>query len=177
MSSIKREQGFVGYEYHEVTIKKQYVTLYIDSYENFGWELEKEKSTVQNVGSVTLEFKRDRKIRNKAELTRLQRQFDALVEQIDHLEGKKVWKASIFAYILGVIGCGFMAGSVMSMSFMNNIILMVVLAVPGVILWIVPYVVYRHIKNKKTTEVNPLIDEKYEEIYEVTKRAHSLLGV
>ncbi|WP_198401180.1 hypothetical protein [Erysipelothrix larvae] len=177
MKAMNEEKNFVGYEYQDVTVKNAYVNLYVDSYENFGWEFEDKKSATHNVGSTTLVFKRDRKIRNKAELTRLQRQFDSLVEQVDHLETKKVFKASAIAYILGVIGCGFMAASVMVMSFLSNTMLMIILAIPGVILWIIPYLVFRHIKNQSTLEVTPMIDEKYDEIYDVSMRANSLLSV
>ena len=59
-----------------------------------------------------MKFKRDRKVRNKAELTRLQRQFDSCVSEIESLERSKYLRASVFAYIIGVVGTAFMAGSV-----------------------------------------------------------------
>lgn len=58
-----------------------------------------------------IQLKRDRKILNKAELTRLQRNFEACVSEIQTLHGRKTSVASVCSLILGVIGAAFMAGS------------------------------------------------------------------
>lgn len=174
--TIKKANQFIGFEYKDKTIKKAYVSLYTDSYENFGWELDSMSNNLQSPNTVNMKFKRDRKIRNKAELTRLQRQFDSLVEQIDALERSKNSFATAMALLIGIIGTAFMAGSVFAISYGENIPLMIVLAVPAFMGWAAPYFVYEHIRKNKTKTIEPLIDEKYEEIYEVTKRANSLLG-
>ncbi len=176
MEKRQNRERFVGYEYKEVTIKKNYVSLYIDSYENFGWIFEKEKASLQKVGSQVLEFKRDRMIRNKAELTRLQRQFDSIIEEIEYLERNKTLKASVIAYILGVIGCAFIAASVFAITYALNIPLMIVLSVPGFICWMLSYILYVRIKMYRTQEIAPLIEDKYDKAYEVTKRASALIA-
>jgi len=62
--------------------------------------------------AVTLNFKRDRKIRNKAELSRLERQFITYADEVQKLEREKSFVASVAAYVIGVIGAGFTAGFV-----------------------------------------------------------------
>jgi hypothetical protein len=74
---IRNGQRVVGFEYKDVTIKRELASLYADSYPNFGWTLEDTTSPLSSINSVTMKFKRDRKLRNKVELTRLGRQFDA----------------------------------------------------------------------------------------------------
>lgn len=175
MTQIEKANDFVGYEYQEIKINKQNRNIYIDSYENFGWKFEREKAIPQSVGCISLEFKRDRKIRNKSELTRLQRQFDALIEQIDYLEKNKTLNATIIACIVGVIGCGFMAASVMNFVYLNNIVAMILFAIPGFLCWILPIFVYNRFKTQKTIELTPRIETLYDEVYEVTKRASNLL--
>lgn len=54
-------------------------SVYADSFGSFGWIAEGIGEAVGKVDPVVMKFKRDRKIRNKAELTRLQRQFEACV--------------------------------------------------------------------------------------------------
>ena len=76
------DKAFVGYEYQEVAVKNGMTSVYADGYENFGWKLEKSDVALGKPDSVIMKFKRDRKIRNKPELTRLQRQFDAIVSEI-----------------------------------------------------------------------------------------------
>ena len=168
------DKTFVGYEYQEVAVKNGMTSIYADGYENFGWKLEKSDFALGKPDSVVMKFKRDRKIRNKPELTRLQRQFDAIVSEIVSLEASKRVKASIAAYVVGIIGTAFMAGSVFAIT--SGLLLpCIILAVPAFIGWLLPYFLYRSIEKKKTASVTPLIDSKYDELYTVCERANGLL--
>jgi hypothetical protein len=176
MSEItKNGHQFVGYEYKDITVKRSMETVYTDGYPYFGWALEGTSTPLQNVGSVTMKFKRDRKIQSKVELTRLQRQFEACAAEIDHLERSKVTGASVWAYSIGLAGTAFMAGSVFANQD-DQLILSIILAVPGFIGWIIPYFSYRGIHKKRTGKVTPLIDQKYDEIYEVCEKGSNLLS-
>lgn len=168
------ENKYVAYEYTEATVKRSMEAVYTDNCESFGWSLEGTATPVGKVDSITMTFKRDRKIPNKAELTRLQRQFDAHVCEILSLEQSKYMKASAVAYVLGVMGSAFMAGSVFAV-VAHNIPLCIVLAVPAFLGWIAPYFCYRSISRKKTSELTPLIEKKYDELYEVCEKASCLL--
>lgn len=68
------------------------------------------------VGKNLLCLRRDRKIINKAELTRLQRNFEDCMRQVDMLERSKTSKASAAAISIGIIGTMFMAGSVFAVT-------------------------------------------------------------
>lgn len=170
------ENNFVGYEYQDVTARGAMASVYADGYENFGWTLEGTSNQTVKVDSVVMKFKRDRKIRNKAELTRLQRQFDACVSEIQSLEFSKYLKASTIAYVIGVIGTAFMAGSVFAITS-DMVALCVILAVPGFLGWIIPYLCYRSISKKKAAELTPVIDQKYDELYSVCEKGNALLCV
>lgn len=174
MEKNMNEKNFIGYEYQDVTAKRGMVSLYLDGLENFGWESEGKSSVVGKPDSICIKFKRDRKIRNKAELTRLQRQFDAGILEIQSLEFSKYVKASAVAYAIGIVGTAFMTGSVFAVTS-NMVALCIVLAIPGFAGWVLPYLCYRSIIKKKSTEVTPLIDKKYDEIYEVCEKANGLL--
>lgn len=171
----KNADGFVGYEYKDVTVKRAMESVVADGYENFGWKLEGTSVPIQSIGSVTMKFKRDRKIRNKAELSRLQRQFDAAVAEIDRLEVSKVVGASAAAYGVGIVGAAFMAGSVFAVTG-GAVPLSIVLAVPAFVGWILPYFLYNNLRRKKTDQVAPLIDQKHDEIYELCEKANGLLS-
>lgn len=171
----KSSNSFVGYEYKDVTVKQEVEAIYSDSYPNFGWELENTSVPFAGVGTVTMKFKRDRKIRNKAELTRLQRQFDSLAGEIVTLEHSKVIGAATVAYVIGVIGTAFMAGSVFAL-LADMLPLSIVLAIPAFIGWIIPYFCFTKIRKNKTAEIEPLIDQKYDEIYAVCEKANGLLS-
>jgi hypothetical protein len=152
-------------------------SVYADGYAAFGWELENTFKPLAGVAKVTMQFRRDRKIRNKAELTRLGHQFDSLVSEIAVLERSKFFIASVIAYIIGTIGTALMAGSVFAVTAsVPYIPLCVILGIPALAGWLIPYFLFANIRARKTEQVTPLIDGKHEEIYEICERANSLLA-
>ncbi|MCL2889546.1 MAG: hypothetical protein FWE65_03880 [Eggerthellaceae bacterium] len=171
----KNGNGFVGYEYKSVTAKRCNAELLADSYPSFGWSLEGASTPIGSINSVNMRFKRDRKIRNKAELTRLQRQFESQLDEIETMEISKTLGASIAAYTIGILGTAFMAGSVFAF-LADMVALCIILAVPGFIGWAAAYLSYVNIRKKKTEKLVPIIDGKYDEIFEVCERANSLLA-
>ena len=109
--TTKNGKNYVGYEYRDVTVDGNMEALYVDSYESFGWQFEGRQPSLLGIttGMVSLKFKRDRKILNKAELTRLQRNFDSCVSEITRMEQSKASYASVIAFTIGIIGTAFMA--------------------------------------------------------------------
>ena len=125
---------------------------------------------------TTLHLKRDRKIINKMELTRLQRHFEACINEIKTLESSKTQMATVWALVVAVVGTAFMAGSTFAVVHEPPIIwLCILLAIPGFIGWILPWSLYQRIRKKQTEKLQPLIEAKQEEIYEICEKGHSLL--
>lgn len=169
------ENTYVGYEYTNITVKRSIANLYRDSYENFGYELESTGEVLGKIDSVSMKFKRDRKIKNKPELIRLQRKFDACANDIISLEASKYMFASVLAYIIGIVGTAFMTGSVFCATA-GMVLPCIILAIPAFIGWILPYFVYKNTVRKKTEEVTGFIEEKYDEIYEICEKAYGLVN-
>lgn len=170
----KKSNEFVGYEHKEVTVSNRMEQVYSDGYVNFGWIPDGTLTHSRGASLVTLKFKRDRNIRNKAELTRLQRQFEGCVSEIEMMERLKGLTASIAAYVIGLIGTAFMAGSMFAYKA-SLLPLSILLAVPGFIGWIASYPCYRTVRKRKTRKMDPLISAKQDEIYETCKKAFVLL--
>ena len=106
----------------------------------------------------------------------MQRQFDVCVGEIVALEKSKTTNATITARFIGLIGCAFLAGSVFAITATPpNILLCVIFGLPGIVGWILPYFVYKAMGSKRSQKVEPLIDAKYDEIYEVCEKANGLL--
>lgn len=182
MEDSRRNNGFVGYEYKEVTAGGQMVSLLLDGYENFGWEIKETlpaggmRGVPGSSGETLIRLKRDRKILNKAELTRLQRNFEACVREIQTLEQRKTSAATAYAIILGVIGTAFMAGSTFAVTAQPaHYVLCILFAVPGFLGWIFPYFLYRKVAERQTKKITPLIEAKYDEIYEICEKGNRLL--
>lgn len=176
------QRGFTGYEYKEVTAESSRASFLIDGYECFGWELDenfpesRKTGNAGNLKKMVIRLKRSRKIVNKMELTRLQRNFEACVNEIDTLEKAKTSTAALCAITVGIIGTAFMAGSVFAVTAEPpRIILSVILAVPAFLGWIIPYFLYKRMVRKQTEKLTPLIEEKQEEIYGICEKGSKLL--
>lgn len=178
----KKSVNFVGYEYKEIVAESSQASFLLDGYENFGWEPdEKVMRNAENSGlphqkKTVIRLKRNRKIINKMELTRLQRNFEACVDEIDKLEAVKTSTATIYALAVGIIGTAFVAGATFAVTAETpHIILCILLAIPGFIGWIVPFFLYKRELGKQRVRVTPLIEEKYDEIYEICEKGNRLL--
>ena len=149
----KYEVGHIGYEYRAITVPGELSSLCLDSYPCFGWERDPNHERTApdrrlrpaGGGSgkkpgTTLYFRRNRSLGNRAELTRLQRNFDSCIAELQALERSKTAAATIAALGVALLGCGFMAGSTFAVTAEPPIIwLTVLLAIPGFLGWIVPY--------------------------------------
>lgn len=171
-----RSKNFTAYEYKEITVDMEQASLYMDAYENFGWETDEKLRSSPALGKVTLHFRRDRKIVNKAELTRLQRNFDACMEEIKALEASKKSMATAVSIAVGLVGTAFMAGSVFAITAATPMVpLCIILAVPGFIGWLLPGFLFQKMVRRRTKKVAPLIEEKYDELYAVCEKGSKLL--
>lgn len=176
MSEI-REDGarFTGYEYKEITAQGETAAMYLDCYQSFGWVLDKRAQD----GAAKSKFvlKRERRIVNRTELTRLQRHFEACMDEIASLERSKSANAAMAAISTGILGTAFMAGSVFAVTHEPPLyVLSVILAIPGFVGWALPYFVYQKLLARRVKVVAELVDQKYDEIYDICEQGNKLLS-
>lgn len=78
---------------------------------------------------------------------------------------------------MGILGTAFMAGSTFAVTAdPPQILLCIILAIPGFLGWIFPYFLYKRSVRKQTEKITPLIEEKYDEIYEICEKGNKLLN-
>jgi len=176
MSDItKGGAQFIGYEYKEIDPQERYASLYLDCYQSFGWIADERTRETGAKGKIVL--KRDRKIVNKMELTRLQRHFEACVDEIRVLEKSKTANATMWAIVVGFIGTAFLAGATFAAVHEPPFyVLCAVLAVPGFIGWALPYFIYQKLAAKRAKAVAELAEQKYDEIYGICEQGNQLLN-
>ena len=179
-------KDFVAYEYLSINVKASKEPLYIDCYENFGWELVNNNALVDSQDYfintsingdrlINLKFRRDRKIKNKAKLMVLQRKMEENLEEIERLEKQPELIAIIWALVIGLIGCGFMAGSVFAITAADpRYALCVVFGILGFIGWGLGYYMYVKIKKDKKHENVVLIEEAYNSLYDNCEQGKKL---
>ena len=177
MSEVKRAgKDFIGYEYKELNTGSHQFSLCLDCYKNFGWKPDESFPITQKGQHSVIQLKRDRKIINRMELTRLERNFEACIAEIDTLEKAKFRGARICALTVGVTGTAFWAASTFAATHAPPLIeLCILLAVPGFLGWILPYFLYCKLKADKSEKIAPLIEQKYDEIYVLCEKGNKLL--
>ena len=177
MSAI-REDGapFVGYDYKEIPVDGESAAFRLDCYQNFGWEVDDRVSESARRKKGKLVLRRDRKIVNKMELTRLQRHFEACIHELEELERSRTSGATICAILVGLVGTGFLAGATFAATHQPPmIVLTILLAIPGFLGWILPYFLYRAMVRRRARVVDELMEKKYDEICEICEKGHQLL--
>lgn len=190
MTGGRRQESasYVGYEYREISVPREYASLCLDSYPCFGWEEDPNQGRPGRRRSPaipaapgpkemeTLCFRRARSISGKAELTRLQRNFDSCIAELRALERSKTTRAAAAALTSGVLGTAFMAGSTFAAVSTPPVVwLTILLAIPGFLGWILPYFLYRAMVRWKAAQIEPLMEQKYDEINEICERGSRLL--
>ncbi|MGN0350240.1 MAG: hypothetical protein ACI4ES_01210, partial [Roseburia sp.] len=106
----------------------------------------------------------------------LQRNFESCVREIEMLEKSKTSTATVYALIIAVLGTAFMAGATFAVTAQPpDVAWCILLAIPGFIGWILPYFVYRKVMGNQIEKLTPLIEDKYDEIYEICEKGNRLL--
>ena len=103
-----QEKDFIAYEYTSKTVKAEEQARIADLYEAFGWEIVSVSPTALN--GVTLSLRRDRKLKHRQELLRLERQAENTLKTIEGLNRSKTLASGIFAYVFGIIAALVLGG-------------------------------------------------------------------
>ena len=92
------------------------------------------------------------------------------------MEQAKRTQGMIAALTVGILGTAFMAGSTFAAVATPPIIwLTILLAIPGFLGWVLPYFLYRAAVRRKTVQIEPLMEQKYDEINEICEKGSRLL--
>ena len=200
---MSNKENFVAYEYKNVTVKRNSAGMYIDCMENFGWSLVENDgydvgslltnlnpvnlgkniaNAAQSFGetadpseTMTLKFKRDRRIENKQQLDKLEREYEEALSAIHKVERKNVAQTMGISLGTGIIGTLFIGLAVYNFVF-SNIILGVLFAAVGAIGWAIGFFSNMKIGKKKSTQTEPYVQEQLNIVYSTCEKAHALLA-
>ena len=160
------EKNFVMYEYATKSVSVKDQTRAIDMYEALGWEVT--SVTPSTVNGVTISLKRDRKVKHKQELRKLERQAEELLSSIEGLERAKTLSASIFSYTFGIVSSLIFGGGLCLAMLAGGSVpafaVGILLGLAGIALCAVNYPIYKKLTAKKTKQIMPVIDDNEEKL-------------
>lgn len=169
------EKNYITYEYKSVKCKKVDNASIVDTYLSLGYQVTNVDDSKTSFDTIS--FKRDRQIKHKTELNRLEKKITDLMNQNKKLEKEKSKKPSIIAYVLGSISALIM-GTGMSLTMIEHnptlFIVGVVIGIIGIILMVLNYFFYNKNYKKNVEEANLLIEENLEKIATVCVQADKL---
>ena len=171
------EQDFRNYEYMTVSTGMGSVGETVNRYASLGWEPDGRRDGLLN---ATLTFRRDRSIKGKERLNRLQICIEDNVEGIRMLEESKSKGSMIFALAFGIAAALLFGGGMSLIMFSTTpvvlwaIIVGVSMGVIGGVLAAINYPIFVRLVKRKTARVNPIIEKKREEIFTLCQEAHGI---
>lgn len=167
---------YIAWEYKEIPADSKDTSLLLDCYECFGWQQDENRPPRPGRRPAVLSLKRDRRLVNRMELTRLQRNFESCLQEITQLEHTRARAGVLPALLVALAGTAFMAGAVFAVTAdPPRYLLTILLALPAFAGWILPLFLRRALQQRSARRVQPLIEAKYEEIWQLCEKGHALL--
>lgn len=168
------------YDYKTVETDSRSSSEVMDYHEALGWELAGSNEGI--TGRIALTFRRNRKIKNKEQLNRIQVRLDDAVEGIRVLEKSKTKSALMAAIAIGTAGSLTFGGGLsicILLPLMSNLVSYVVgcfLGVVGFGVCGLGYLAYVKLRAKNTAKINVLIDKKRDGIADLCEEAQRILS-
>lgn len=182
-------KDFVVYDYLTIEVNPEQEQLYVDCYQNFGWEFVSSSGNnpnqdyyvnnpnINQINLVHIKFKRDRKIKNKAELLILQKKMESTLKKIDKLTKEPEMISTMYSMIIGIVGLAFFCFGVLSYIASNPIYILAVLnGIIGMAGFIGAFLINGKVKKQKQEQNEELIEKEYDLISEYCEKASKLLG-
>ena len=182
-------KDFVVYDYLSIDVNPEQEQLYVDCYQNFGWEFVSSSGNnlnqdyyvnnpnINQISLVKIKFKRDRKIKNKAELLILQKKMESTLKKNEKLTKEPEMISTMYSMIIGVIGLLFFVFGVLSYIASNPLYILAVLnGIIGIIGFAAAFLINGKVKKQKQEENEVLIEKEYDLISEYCEKANKLIG-
>lgn len=170
-------QNAISYDYKTVRVKREFETILTDAYQNLGYEVTNVSMAEGTLNSVNVSFKRDRKIKNKIELIKMQDKIDNTLLNIEKLQTKKKNAGVTEGITVGVLGALTFGGGMsisLTLTGIGYLIGGIALGVVGIGIGLLGWFTHNKIKAKKIKEIDPLIEIEFDKLAEYCEKANAL---
>lgn len=171
-------ENAVTYDYKTIKVKREMETLVSDTYENLGWILTSTSAVEGSLFSVNLSFKRDRKIKNKVELLKLQEKIDNVILSIENLQNKKKNSGFVESLTVGIIGCLTFGGGLSMTMLLETVgykVFGILLGIIGIGICAIAYPLFKKINKKKITQIQPILESEFDKLSDFCDEAVKLI--
>lgn len=167
----------VSWEYARTTVRSDLAQVATDCYESLGYELTSQKNDSVRK-HTSLSFRRERKAQGKAQLAKIQRSMDDLLESIANLEDEKTKKASIQALCVGIVSALILGvGMALVTVWQEFMVPGIVIGVVGILGCLAAFVLYRRTVESSSKQVAPRIDAAYDSLATACEEAQAVRGL
>lgn len=170
-------ENVVSYDYKTIKVKRNIETLVCDTFESLGWTLTNTSSVEGSLFYVNLSFKRDRKMKNKVELLKLQDKATEIISNIENFESKKKnagLGAAISTGIVGALTFGGGMSMTMLLSGVGYMIGGIALGLVGAGICALAYPLFKKLNKKKNVQIQPLLESEYDKLADICEQANAL---
>jgi hypothetical protein len=172
----QKENQYHNFEYKKLKIVEDDYSAYVDGYRNFGWIRDENVREVKEGIYVTVALKRNRQISNKAELTRLQQNFEDYMKQIKRLYRFVRIPATVSSALTGIAGTALLIIAIwIFCDFHRWNVMNSIFAVMGIVLQTTALFVYKKVYVARYIKIGPFIEAKRNELYEICDKGRRLL--
>lgn len=170
------KEDFVTYEYRTAKVKAKDQTVTTDMYEAFGWEVT--NVSCGAIDTITLSMRRDRKLKHKQELNRLERRAEETLSAVNALKRAQKTGARIVALTIGIVASLILGGGMCLCMLCEGLAAMlggIALGLAGIALCGVNYLIYAKMTAAKIKQLQPAIEENEEQFANLLEKGNDLL--
>lgn len=174
---MSENEKVITYDYKTVNVKREMEFMLTDAYEALGWELVCSAMSDSSLLYVSLSFKRNRKIKNKIELHKLQSKIDSTLQKIGVLQTKKSMAGMTPALSIGIGGALVFGGGLsmaLLLSGIGGLVGGIILCVAGAAVATTAYPFYKKLSKKQLEKIEPMLETELDNLSDYCEQAANL---
>lgn len=174
---MEKEKAIV-YDYKTVSVRREMEPMLIDTYENLGWEVINTTIQEGSLTHVNVSFKRDRKIKGKVSLTKIQNKVDITLSNLNRINLSKQRAGVIEGLTVGICGTLIFGGGMsmcMCLQGVGFMISGIALGVVGVGVALLGWLTHNKCRNKKLAKLEPILDDELNKLSDLCEEGHNIL--
>lgn len=171
-------QNAITFDYKTVRVNRTMEAMLTDAYETLGYEVTNTQMAEGSLNQINVSFKRDRKIKNKVELLKVQQKIDASLTNINKLQNEKKNAGVPEGITVGVLGCLTLGGGMSMVMCLEGIGFMIggiALGIVGIGIGLLGWLTHNKVQKKKLEKLEPVYQSELDKFSDLCEEANKLV--